>query len=122
MIFSSIIEDQTAKSNFLSHQEQRSFHEFVFEQSSEYFNKLQVLASALKKPTPALAVEGEKMALKCCVCDRKMQANVNPTNKKGVKKYLAEQILTHMYSDHYEEVGFAYCRKVTKTHLTDLKF
>ena len=56
MIFSSIIEDQTAKSNFLSHQEQRSFHEFIFEQSSEYFNKLQVLASALKKQTPALAI------------------------------------------------------------------
>lgn len=51
-----------------------------------------------------------------------MQATVHPANKKGVKKYLAEQILTHMYSDHYEEVGFAYCRKVTKTHLTDLKF
>lgn len=96
-----MIEDKSNKQSSISHEDQRSFHEFVFESSSEYFNKLQILAPALKRSVPMYREEGEKLLLECCICGRGVRIPLDPANKKTNKKYLAEQILTHIYCTHY---------------------
>jgi hypothetical protein len=77
------------------------------------------MATALKKGMPNYKVEGENMLLECCLCQRAVRT---PASKKTVKKYLAEQILTHIYCTHYEEAAFAYTHKVAKSNLISLTF
>jgi hypothetical protein len=67
-------------------------------------------------------VEDEKLILKCCLCERVIRAVVDHTNKNAVKKYLAEQILTHVYCSHYEEAAFAFTRRISKSYLSSITF
>lgn len=64
------------------------------------------------------------MLLECCQCKRPIRTAVAVTanGKKAVKKYLAEQILTHIYCSHHGEAAFAYTHKIAKSLLVSLTF
>lgn len=106
----------------LNKEEEVAFREFAFEPTDQYFNKLQVLSAALAKPTPQYDYQAERFRLKCPLCVADFSQAVSPASKKQVKKQLAEQALLHLYSQHLEEAGFAYCRKVARMGLQDLTF
>ena len=86
----------------LTTQEHANFRDFVFEDSGDYFNRLQVLTSALAIPTPHYSLEAERLCLSCPLCPVRDTLIVTPETKRGVKKELAEGILVHLYSEHQE--------------------
>lgn len=82
--------------------DQKAFHSYMFEPIDAYYNKLQVLSSALNKQVTTYTLKGEIMSLECILCEKKMSSRVHPISKKTVKKELAEQILTHLYCSHHQ--------------------
>jgi hypothetical protein len=119
---SAVLGSRPTPISVLNKEEELAFREFVFEPSDQYFNKLQVMSAALSKPTPQYDYQAERFRLKCPLCVADFSYAVNPASKKQVKKQLAEQTLLHLYSQHLEEAGFTYCRKVAKMSLESLTF